>query len=487
MKNKPGHLPASTQSDFLTQLSARSALSLAVAALVGAALPLSAQALEIDYRLKGTLTGVADGGRDLGLSGADPTHEAYVDVSPWLHLRYSENWAAFARVRAFAPTGELLQPGNDNNNVAASDKAFIGLKEAWIEYGGLTSYPGEVLRLGRQRIRGDDAQYFDQDIDALRWIFDTTLLDAELGVARQFDTYRSDNVDVSREQTQRSYAFGGLAYDWKAQQRIGLRLLHARDDNWLPPAGAAVDSHVRQTRGDQTWIGLYADNHPYDWRNLQPLSYWVSVNALTGSRDRLQIDATDPAAPVSAGLAGEDVNAWAAEGGVRAQVAGPLQAGAAYAWSSGGDAGEQYEQSGVQSNYSRFTGTRAQIYRFNDAYRPEIGNLQVATAFVSAAHGAYDASLVYNHFSRSDAGAPVISDGLIVAPTQDSKDLGNGYDIVLSRYFSIGSRSEVPDYTPDETGDSAVRLRASVFDPGSAYGPAADPEYRVLLELSLWY
>src|SRR3546814_19587836 len=89
------------------------------------------------------------------------------------------------------------------------------------------------LRLGRQRIRNDDAQFFDEDIDAARWIFNTTLLDADLGVARQFDTYRTDDVDVPVDQDQRTYTFGRLAWDWAARPRIGFRVGHANDDNQI--------------------------------------------------------------------------------------------------------------------------------------------------------------------------------------------------------------------------------------------------------------
>ena len=474
----------------------RTSISLAAMALAGAVAPLTAHAMQIDWRLKTTVAGVADSGRDLGLADADDTREAYIDATPWVHLQFDENWAAFARVRAYAPTGTLLQSGEDNNNLSASDQAFVGLRELWIEYGGLTSYPGEALRIGRQRVRNDDTQFFDQDIDAVRWIFDTTLLDADLGVARQFDTYRTDDVDIDRQQKDRTYAFGSLGWDWQARQRVGLRVVHASDDNDLPPLGAAVDPGERLTSGEQTWINLALDNHPYDWRQIQPLSYWVSATWLTGSRERASAAAADPVDPanpdamVVAARDDEDVRAWSGEAGLRVRVAGPVQAGVAYAYSSGADddAGHQFEQTGVQSNVSRFTGTRAQIYRFNDAFRPELGNLQAATAFVSVNGTRWDASLIYNQLRRPEENGPVVSDGLRVAPTVADHDLGRGVDLVLTRYFDLAHLSaDAPPYTPDDIGDSSVRVRGSWFEPGDAYGPDAKDEYRVVLEFTLWY
>lgn len=484
MKTKPGRAVPSLP---------RTSLSLAIAASFGLLTPLAAHAMQMDWRLKATVAGVADGGRDLGLTDADNTQEAYFDTTPWLHLQFSQDWAAFVRVRAYAPTGSLLQSGDDDNNESASKKAFVGLKEAWFEYGGLTSYPGEALRIGRQRIRNDDAQFFDEDIDAARWIFDTTLVDADLGAARQFNTYRTDDIDVPLDQDQRTYTFGSLAWDWAARQRIGFRVVHANDDNHLQDAGEPIDASQRDSSDQLTWINAHLDNHPYDWQQLQPVSYWLSATYLGGGRDRNETTVlSDPLSGQSSVVTGprvhDDVKAWAGEAGLRVQVGGPVQAGVAYAYSSGDDAGDgQYQQTGVQSNYSRFTGTRTQIYRFNDAYRPELGNLQAASAFVSTNAGAWDASLIYNKLRRPDADAPIVSDSLRVTPSVAAHDLGQGVDLVLTRYFDITGAGAATAYTPDDTGDSAIRLRGSWFDPGHAYGDDAKSDYRVVLEFTAWY
>ncbi|NGY04637.1 alginate export family protein [Solimonas terrae] len=482
-----------TRSGRSTTSLPRNTLSLAIAAAFGLSTPLAAHAVEADWRLKATLAGVADGGRDLGLQDAKDTREGYIDTTPWLHLQFSPDWAAFLRIRGYAPTGSLLQSGQDDNNQSASKQAFVGLDEAWFEYGGLTSYPGEALRIGRQRLRNDDAEFFDEDIDAVRWIFDTTLLDADLGVARQSDTYRTDDVELPANQDHRTYSFGSLAWDWAARQQIGFRVVHADDDNHLQAVGDTVETGRRLSKGQQTWINAHVDNHPYDWQQLQSVSYWLSASYLTGSRDRLEVTPTvDPVSGETSELASaqvhDDLKAWAGDAGLRVRLGGPVQAGVAYAYSEGDGNGEQqYEQTGLQSNYSRFTGTRTQIYRYNDALRPELGNLQAATAFLSADAGAWDASLIYNKLRRPDADAPIVSDSLRVSPTVASHDLGQGVDLVLTRYFDITGAGTATAYTPDDSGDSSIRLRGSWFKPGDAYGNDAKNEYRVVLEFTAWY
>ena len=82
------------------------------------------------FSWKINLTGEADGGRDLGLLDNGSNQEAFLDTTPWAHFQFSPQWSAFVRARLFVPTGEVLPNGNDNNNVGATDKAFVGLKEA---------------------------------------------------------------------------------------------------------------------------------------------------------------------------------------------------------------------------------------------------------------------------------------------------------------------------------------------------------------------
>jgi alginate production protein len=208
---------------------------------------------------------------------------------------------------------------------------------------------------------------------------------------------------------------------------------------------------------------------------------------VTGHRQRSVLSAPGTAGP----RVRDDVDAWSADAGLRWQPSPdvPLQLGLAYSWSAGDaeEGGGQYRPTGLQSNYSRFTGTRSLVHRYNEAFRAEEGNLRVATAFASTSAGAWDASLVFNTFRRDDGGAPIFSDGLLVAPVNADEDIGRGYDLVISRYFAFGRERDLPGYVPGETGDSVVRLRGSLFEPGKAYGPDAGNEARVMLEFTLWY
>jgi hypothetical protein len=80
---------------------------------------------------------------------------------------------------------------------------------------------------------------------------------------------------------------------------------------------------------------------------------------------------------------------------------------------------------------------------------------------------------------------PVTVDGISTSPATGRRTLGNGYDLVVTRFF--GTRKSSDKLEPGEDAETTVRLRGSVFDPGAAYGPNAKLDYRATLELTLWY
>lgn len=446
-----------------------------------------ATAVETDFAFKADMAAVDETRGDLGLFDKGNSQEAYLDMTPWAHFQFSPAWSGFVRIRAFAPTGTVQTNANDNNNVGPTDQAILGLKEAWIDYAGFR-YPGESIRIGRQRIREDDAMYVDQDVDALRWIFNTTLVQSEFGVGHEFSTYRTDDVGLPPDQKHRTYLFGTLGGEWHAYQRFGVRTIYVDDKVGLPAIGEPTTIGTKLTNGNLLWAGAFFTNHYFDGADAPAWAYNASFNWLGGHQRTALID---PVSRVVNGISDRHVHAWATDVGLRYRLPAekfPLQLGAAYVYSSGGrgdDLSTQYSQTGLQSNYSRFTGTDSLTQRFTDAYRAELGNLKVATAYASINLGRWNSSLIYNRFNRVHGTAPIKADSMIIEPINPVSDLGDGYDFVLTRFF--GGKVAHTDLLSGDEPASSVRLRGSVFRPGAAYGPNTHNEYRVLLELVLWH
>jgi alginate production protein len=385
----------------------------------------------------------------------------------------------------FVPSSRIAPFDSVEPDDTRSARAYAGINELWIQYGGFTSYPGEAVRIGRQHIRQTDSGWWDQDTDAVRWILDTTLLEAEVGAARTFSMFRTDGVDVPASRRNRTYYFARLAAAWYAENKLGLRVAHVTGGE-----RSTFDDDPTLTTDDErlTWIGLYAENGFYDiLRGGRALSYASQINYLTGRRALFGV--------------GDDlgtqqtVGAWQASAELRwrPRAEAPLQMGAGYTYSQGGTSGSrshQYRQTGMQSNSSYFTGTRTLIGRYNETLQAELGNLLVGTAFVSFDFANNDASLIATMFRREDGTAPIITRNVTAVPVNSSRDIGKGVDLVLTHYFARDHRRQ----RLLDRGDaftalqrrSLVSLRASLFDPGEAYGPDARIDYRVLLEGTLW-
>ena len=112
------------------------------------------------------------------------------------------------------------------------------MREFWVGYSGLTAYPGEQLRLGRQRLRSDDGMWRDTNIEALNWTFDTTLLKADLGVAQRFSEYRTDLTELAPD-------LGNVRADPAQFQQVLLNLtINARDAESFRQSRTQVASDI---------------------------------------------------------------------------------------------------------------------------------------------------------------------------------------------------------------------------------------------------
>lgn len=466
----------------------RTAMALALACSAGApraADPVEPAGWQTELKLGSGL--YAEGARDLGLGDAESTAEGFVDAQGTLYWNSGRNWAGLTRAQLFAPTGELVVRDEDQPR---ESETFVRLRELWIEYSGFTSYPGEVLRLGLQRLRDPDGQWFDRNIEAVRWIFDTTLVQGHLGAAESFLTWRSDESDPESNLRDRSYFFGGVGTQWTAGHFLGARAIHASDHGDPEQEIADGERDPKLNERKLTWLDLYLHNDYYEPRAVPGWSYWADASVLLGTRETY----TPPTELEPLTREEHDVRAWAWDLGLRWKPSpAPFQIGSAYAFASGSDGGDpehRYEQTGLHSNRSRFTGGRTQIDRFNGAFQAELSNLHAASAYISLPYTNWDTSLVYTKFARHRAGDPVITDGVSVQPEPGRKVLGDGLDLVVAYYFPnpIGrGQSSVAATQDDDSTRSNIRLRASGFKPGTAYADEADDQYLIRLDLTLWF
>ncbi|MDM3885165.1 alginate export family protein [Pseudomonas sp. BCRC 81390] len=449
---------------------------------------------EKNFGLDVKITGQSEDDRDLGTRSGGDVSGLGLDLRPWVYGERG-NWSAYAMGQAVTATDTIetdtLRQNDDGTTTDTAadgreqDKSYLAMREFWVGYSGLTAYPGEQLRFGRQRLRSDDGMWRDTNIEALNWTFDTTLLKADLGVALRFSEYRTDLTELAPEDKDRTHIYGNVATQWTPGHWVGVRAHHTHDGGSLKNPGETVDALDKTRTGDLTWLGLEANSDAYNWRNDHTVNYWGSVTWLTGDRDTLSSQVVGDQT-VATGKQSGDVNAWATDLGIRVRLDPQWQVGAAYARGSGGggdDGSSNYEQTGLESNRSNYTGTRSRVHRFGEAFRGELGNLQAATLFASwQLRDDYDASFIYHKFWRVDDSQNIGSSGInavvndngVNRPLVDGeKDLGQEMDVVVTKYFKQGLLPASMSQAIDEPS-ALVRLRAGVFKPGDAYGKEAD-------------
>lgn len=461
-------------------------LGLSMSLLSASSAAWAVQLTDQNFGLDIKITAQSEDDRDLGTQRGGDVEGIGLDVRPWVYGQRGD-WSAFAMGQAVTATDIVetdtiessdleADSGSNSDNGRQPDKSYLALREFWVDYAGLTPYPGEHLRLGRQRVRSDEGTWWDTNIEALRWTFDTTLLQANVGVAERYSDYRTDLDELAPEDEDRQHLFGDLNYQWTPGHWVGAKLHHSRDDGDLANSGEEVEELDKRYTGDLTWLGLNADGDFFNPNSKNPLNYWAQVTWLTGDTDQLEQTVVGEDR-IATGSRNQDVDAWAVDLGLRYTLDENWKVGGAYArGSGGGDDGksEQFMQTGLESNRSAFTGVESRVHRFGEAFRGELSNLQVATAFTSwKLREDYDASLVYHRFWRVDGDQDIGQSGITAPLEAGEKDVGQELDLVVTKYFKQGVMpTSMTEHLDDRS--ALVRFRGGVFKPGNAYASGTD-------------
>lgn len=433
----------------------------------------------MDFSTSAKATAISEGDRRLGLSPDRSTKSSEIglDVKPQWLWQLSPHWRSKLRLQAFAATGQV--DVSDEIGGTETD-GFFALREAWLDFNGLTSYPGESIRFGRERLKEDTGTWWDDDISLTRWIFDTTLLDTTVGIANKFSEARTDINELPKEEQDITRLFASTRWQWRKNHYLTFLATHAErhgnEADLAPDSESGTPDRVPESL---TWVGFRADQAYFDWHSRSPVQYLASFGAVSGEDARLT---ESSASPNGFDREERDVSGWAADLGIRAQLSESprwvVGAHGAIA-SGGGESGESdaFVQTQLESNRSRYTGTRSQVARFGEAFQPEWSNLKVATLYTALTdRDWWAANLIYHKYWMSDASGTVNSDLVEPGFTGTSDELGQSVDMVLGYYGARGKGT---------WSDIDARIRAGVFMPGDAYGDDADSaRHRVVFDVT---
>jgi len=306
---------------------------------------------------------------------------------------------------------------------------FLGLPVSW--------------QIGRVPLAERRAWWWDDELDAVRWVMAGSDWRLDTGVGREVARSASDEPGVDPAQRDVWRWFGQARWDWRAQQRLEAFWLLVDDGSGRPLPGqtvAAADLDAEDAR--LTWLGLRASGRGPRWAAIGAprLEYWADLAWLQGHRwtTTFGAAAADGARPArDSGRRPVRAHAW--DLAVQARWTDlPLQPGLALAWArgSGGAAGDGvdrlFRQTGLHENKARFNGVK-RLERYGQLFDPELANLDVVTLGTGVRLGASaSVELVWHRYRQRLAQAGVVGARLSQAPAGLQRGLGQEFDLFFA-------------------------------------------------------
>lgn len=406
--------------------------------------------VELDARISLTPFFVMERGMDSDLFNGADRSEFGVSIKPQLMATYDDKWGGFIQGQFFIATDEVMIDSDEGSGEA---DLFASLRQMWIEYGGFSPYANESIRLGRDRIRYHDGIWIDDDIVSVRWVHQSSLIDATFGVAEKISDFRTNNPLLSEREDNVSRLFGHMRRQIAYGHFYGLRFLYSHGRN--------------QSTNKQRLISgaLSLDNGYYLPYSLRRWDYVAAILMTTGKT--LESEQYE----ITSGMALDVGLRWNHFIDTKKFSIGSHYTTAPYG-SHGG-----YLPSGLESYRASYTGTRSKFHRFNEAFRAELFNIHISTLYLSLEQNAeWDINFALQRFEIDSLDAGVIafdiqSNDLIIA-----EELGYGADITGSWYWGEGSNYKP---LPVFLRNSYLRMRTSFFMSGDGLEGLAIENKRV--------
>lgn len=353
--------------------------------------------LELDYEFR----------RHWDLTARGEEDRATLAPEPSLALAFTPN----AGLRAFMSLElsrrfALGPPGNGDRDLD------VHLRQAYLQLRsrGDGKYS---IRLGRQRFKDGREWIFDEELDGLRFQYDSRDFDVKVALARGFES--GDEK------------FNALSLEADLRPASGIR------------TGAFILLRDHSSGGEDSpvLLGLRSSGDL-----VSDLEYWAQL----------------------ARLAGRNVRATGMDLGVTYQPDVPLRPAltVAYAYGSGDRDPEdgvdgEFRQTGLHGNEDRFAGVTNLRY-YGELLDPELSNLAIATVGLGARPSRRSSVELILHWYRQPVAAIRLRDANVsAAPSGRHRNIGSEADLV------VGYR---------EIRDVTLKLVLGWFHPGRAFeGP----------------
>ncbi len=436
------------------------------------------------FELRGNLRTqyIFEENRDLAQSSDDPASSIALDGQIDLGFRPFRSVQIFTRVRANKSTMDNLSINPETGETSRDDE-FIELRQLWAKYEAPFALKGASLTLGRQRIREPYGLWWNRNLDAANFKYDTTLFKGMIGVGQDLSSYNTSDNDFRNDDENRFRTFTEASWLIPHSHRLELRALYEHDHSDDEETGRLITTNDRDdTDYDLIWAGMRLKNEgiPITTDKNIFFSYRVDLIGQTGELKRTSFSTAPGNLNQVTDTETHNSRAWAFDGALsfalaKATLKPTFSIG--YATGSGdSDPGDNtdttFYRNDLNSSRSNHFGASRAFHNYGEALRPDLSNLQVLSLGTSLdILQSMDLSFVYYRYLLNEIQSGLESSSIRITENNQSRDIGQALDIIMN-----ANLTDLLNINHSVADKLLLRTSLGVFKAGDAYGPAADGE-----------
>lgn len=385
----------------------------------------------------------------------DDNANIYQDLKLELFYQWSKSLSFFVQSDAY------YDPDVYSENGITQYGAGIKLTQAWF-------FIHEILdsdfsmQIGRQRMADKRQWWWNQELDAARIYFGKESLFAEISLARDFGSKRSDQDYIDPLNDRVTRFLGDVIWEWAPKQNISLLFLSQFDSSDNQAPGDLIQQNRKDSSdGDLTWIGARALGK-FKVPHVGKIGYWLDSAFVFGNETTFEFDDVNDKLTQVKAQTQKNVLAWGMDAGLTLYSNLFLDPyfTVGYAYGSGDDnpndgTSGNYRQTGIHNNKVKFSGSQRFRY-YGELFRPELSNLQIGTAAIGVPLSELSSiDLLYHHYQQANVSEVIRDSRIRATPNGLQGNLGEEVDLVVSL---------------DEWKHLQLQFAGSLFRAGEAFG-----------------
>jgi alginate production protein len=440
--------------------------------------------ITLDTDLRAQLGDIANG--DLNTSGRDNAGTAALMGD----FRVTDNFSPEALFlwegRAVLGAGHGGFESADTGTVS-NGKSYLEWRQSYFQFGNVGGVAPAYARLGRQRVAENYGVWWNQDFDAARLTYSTTLFTGSIIGGQNLFSYRTGNNNSEFTNNDKDLArlLAEGSWQYYYDNFIEARMMYQNDHSGLSVGDAENPLNPDDRDGNLVWGGVRAAGKVGAIQGADKISYRADLMTVRGNEDVATIAGNAVAALDRMHVAGWGFDA-ATDVPLPAACKPSLHLGYAYGSGDGNGADSTdhaFRQTGLQGNFSRFGALSQNTNNYGTVLRPNLSNIHILSAGVTmpVLKGS-DFGGIYRFYRLADPAASLDSSGISNnALNGINRQLGQGIDFL----FNMDLMKEGVVETK-AVQDVALRSSLGFFRSGAAYGASrGETAVRGLVELKV--